>query len=213
MEHALQNIVQKHKRGHPVGIYSICSSHPFVLEAAMLQAEKDNSGLLIESTSNQVDQFGGYTGMKPKDFVNYVKDICTRMHFPFERVILGGDHLGPNVWQDQPSTKAMAFALEQIKAYAEAGYTKIHLDTSMRCADDPGDPGSALSTEIIAERAARLCVQSESTVKNKPGPVYIIGTEVPIPGGAQEELHELKPTSTHDLNLLVTELTKMKFWA
>ena len=51
------------------GIYSICSAHPWVLGAAMKQALDDGTPLLIESTSNQVDQFGGYTGMKPADFV------------------------------------------------------------------------------------------------------------------------------------------------
>ena len=35
----------------------------------MLQAKEDKSIILIESTSNQVDQFGGYTD-DPADFVN-----------------------------------------------------------------------------------------------------------------------------------------------
>ena len=39
------------------GICSICSANEFVLKAAFNKAIKDNSTLLIESTSNQVDQF------------------------------------------------------------------------------------------------------------------------------------------------------------
>ncbi|NQT23813.1 D-tagatose-bisphosphate aldolase, class II, non-catalytic subunit [candidate division KSB1 bacterium] len=208
----LKEIINTHKQGKPVGIYSVCSSNPYVMEAAMQQAQKDDSVLLIESTSNQVDQFGGYTGMKPVDFVDYVKKCSKRMQFPFERIILGGDHLGPNVWQDQSAEKAMSFALEQVEAYVKAGYSKIHLDSSMRCADDPGDNGSALSTETIAERAALLCERSEkAAIDQTSKPVYIIGTEVPVPGGAHEDLDVLKPTSIIDLAETI-EITKEAFY-
>lgn len=206
----LTEIIHKHKTGTPIGIYSVCSSHPYVLEAAMQQALNDDSLLLIESTSNQVDQFGGYTGMTPGDFVRYARDICERMHFPAERMVLGGDHLGPNVWQDQPAETAMRHAVDQVEAYIRAGYMKIHLDASMRCADDPSD--RALETEVIAERAALLCEHSEAAAERiSSKPVYIIGTEVPIPGGAQEALDVLKPTNVSDLKATI-DITKMTFY-
>ncbi len=209
----LISIIQRHKKTESVGIYSICTANRYVLEAAILQAKEDDSDLLIETTSNQVDQFGGYSGMTPKDFVVYVLEICRKMNYPFKRVILGGDHLGPNVWQNQRAGRAMNFAKDQIKAYIEAGYTKIHLDTSMRCADDPDDEGSALSTKIISERAATLCTVSEKAAKNHPNqPLYVIGTEVPIPGGAQEELSELTPTSVDDLKETI-EVTQKAFYS
>ena len=69
MNHPIDTILRRHKTGEPVGIYSVCSANRFVLEAAMLQARADDSILLVEATSNQVDQFGGYTGMTPAKFV------------------------------------------------------------------------------------------------------------------------------------------------
>ncbi len=45
------------------GIYSVCSSHPLVVEAALRAAAHGDGPALIEATSNQVNQFGGYTGM------------------------------------------------------------------------------------------------------------------------------------------------------
>ena len=178
----------------------------------MLHAQQNGTDLLIESTSNQVDQFGGYSGMTPRDFAAYVSGICKKMNFPFERVILGGDHLGPNVWRNQPAKQALNLAKDQIKAYVDAGYTKIHLDTSMRCADDPVDEGSALTTEIIAERAAELCdVSEQASNDNQNKPLYVIGTEVPIPGGAQEKLTELMPTSVNDLKETI-EITQNAFY-
>ena len=130
----------------------MCSAHPTVVEAAIAQATADGSYVLIEATSNQVDQFGGYTGMRPADFRELVFGIADAAGFPRERVVLGGDHLGPNRWQHQPSGAAMANAEVLIAAYVEAGYSKIHLDCSMSCADDP----AVLTDEVVAERSARL---------------------------------------------------------
>lgn len=68
----LLDLVAAQKRGQPEGIYSVCSAQQFVLEAGMRQAAADGSQLLIEATCNQVNQFGGYTGMTPADFSAYV---------------------------------------------------------------------------------------------------------------------------------------------
>ena len=213
MNDVLIKIIDAHKSGQSVGICSVCSANRYVLEAAMVQAKANNTGLLIESTSNQVDQFGGYSGMMPQDFVTYVSKIAGKMNFPVKRVILGGDHLGPNVWQNQAAEQGMNLARDQIKAYLEAGYTKIHLDTSMRLADDPGGEGSALDTAIIAERAADLCSLAEQIgEKNSSKPRYVIGTEVPIPGGAREDLSELMPTSVAELEQTI-EITRKAFYA
>ena len=108
MENYLTEILKEHKQGKPVGIYSVCSANQFVLEAAMLQSKQENTSLLIECSANQVNQFGGYAGMDPDGFVSFVKECCVRIEFPFEMIILGGDHLGPNLWQDRPADQAMA---------------------------------------------------------------------------------------------------------
>jgi D-tagatose-1,6-bisphosphate aldolase subunit GatZ/KbaZ len=188
----LAETIRRHKAGEPVGIYSVCSAHPTVVQAAIAQATADGSRVLIEATSNQVDQFGGYTGLRPAEFRDLVFGIADASGFARERVVLGGDHLGPNRWQRQSANAAMANAEVLIAAYVEAGYTKIHLDCSMACPDDP----TVLTDEIVAGRAARLLRVAEDTAhrKGSDGPVYVIGTEVPVPGGAHETLGRLTPT-------------------
>ncbi|MBU8817094.1 D-tagatose-bisphosphate aldolase, class II, non-catalytic subunit [Mycolicibacterium goodii] len=188
----IPEMIRRHKAGEPVGVYSVCSAHPTVVAAAIAQAADDSSFVLIEATSNQVDQFGGYTGLRPADFRDLVLGIADEHGFDRDRVVLGGDHLGPNRWQDQPAAAAMANADTLIAAYVEAGYRKIHLDCSMSCADDP----VVLSDEVVARRSARLLQVSEAAAHRlgiEP-PVYVIGTEVPVPGGAHETLTRLTPT-------------------
>ena len=68
----LKSIVDNQKNGVPKGIYSVCSYNQYVIEASFEQAIEDDSVVLIESTCNQVNQFGGYTGMRPADFKNYI---------------------------------------------------------------------------------------------------------------------------------------------
>lgn len=170
------------------GICSVCSSHPGVLEASMRQAVLHGTSVLIESTANQVDQFGGYTGMNPEQFRIHVRQLAERCGLPAERLLLGGDHLGPLSWRGEPAQHAMEKAETLVRAYAAAGFAKIHLDCSMSCADD-AQP--APNPEVIVERAARLCRAAEDSAlaAGHPAPVYVIGTEVPIPGGATHELH------------------------
>lgn len=207
-------ILNDNRTGKASGIYSICSAQETVLEAAMRQAKNDGSILLIESTSNQVDQFGGYTGMKPADFVAYVHGIGARVGFAEDDILLGGDHLGPNPWQQEPAESAMTKAHELIREYIKAGYLKIHLDASMYLADDPGDRHEPLADAIVAARAAALCRSAEEAHEafraGQPKPVYIIGTEVPIPGGAQEEEEVIRPTSPADAARTI-EVTRAAF--
>ncbi|MCV2353499.1 D-tagatose-bisphosphate aldolase, class II, non-catalytic subunit [Paucibacter sp. B2R-40] len=180
MSHLL-DIITAHRQGQPVGIYSVCSANEYVLRAAFEQAKRYGTPLLIESTSNQVDQFGGYTGMNPVQFRSYVLKLAQEEGFAADRLLLGGDHLGPNAWQHLPAAEAMAFAAELIRSYVAAGFEKIHLDCSMACSDDP----KRLPDEIVAERSAVLAAVAERAALEAglAPPVYVIGTEVPIPGG------------------------------
>ncbi len=178
---AVQSLIAAHRQGAPVGLYSVCCSNAQVLLAAMQVAQRYDTLLLIEATSNQVDQFGGYTGMTPPQYRDYVLQLARDAGFPAERLVLGGDHLGPNAWQKGPAAAAMANARELIAAYVAAGFRKIHLDCSMSCADDP----TPLPDAIVAARSAELARIAERTAAEHglPPPVYVIGTEVPIPGG------------------------------
>ncbi|HBZ8827910.1 TPA: tagatose-bisphosphate aldolase subunit KbaZ [Citrobacter freundii] len=193
MKH-LTKMVEQHKRGKANGIYAVCSAHPIVLEAAIRYAHANHTPLLIEATSNQVDQFGGYTGMTPADFRSFVCRLADSLDFSQDMLILGGDHLGPNRWQNLPAEQAMANADDLIKSYVAAGFKKIHLDCSMSCANDP----VPLTDEIVAERAARLAKVAEETCMAHFGEsdlIYVIGTEVPVPGGAHETLTDLAVTT------------------
>jgi D-tagatose-1,6-bisphosphate aldolase subunit GatZ/KbaZ len=195
MNHDLRQLPALRRAGRIGGMYSVCSAHPLVLEAALDKALRDKTPALIEATSNQVNQFGGYTGMTPADFKRCVFEIADRVGFPRDRVLLGGDHLGPNTWQHLPADEAMQHAQTLVADYAKAGFCKIHLDASMRCADDP----APLTDEIVAGRAARLCLAAEQAwPAGGSAPVYIIGTEVPTPGGAREALERIRITSRHD---------------
>ncbi len=208
--HPLDEIVKAQKNGEARGITSICSAHPTVLEAVFRHAIQNETLVLIELTCNQVNQFGGYTGMKPVDFVAYVSDMAERVGFPSEHLILGGDHLGPSVWQHESAESAMAKSRQLIRDYIAAGYCKIHLDSSMKLGDDPQVP---LSTEAIAHRAADLAKVSEQAFVESGRddvPRYVIGTEVPIPGGAQDEDEVLQVTKVQDTRETL-ELTRRAF--
>lgn len=189
---ALLELVRRHRGGEPIGIYSVCSAHPLALRAALEHARAGDRYALIEATSNQVNQEGGYTGLRPAQFRDLVLGLADDSGLPRERVLLGGDHLGPNAWQSLPAHEALTRASVMVGEYVAAGYRKIHLDCSMSCAGDP----SVLSDEIVAERTAVLCKHAEEAWRNSGGepPVYVVGTEVPVPGGAQEALHELAVT-------------------
>ena len=190
MENRVAAVIAAHKRHGCGGIVSVCSAHPAVIRAAEELAREYGATLLLESTSNQVDQFGGYTGLTPAQFIAQVKALLSADANP----VFGGDHLGPNRWQHLPSDEAMKNSEELIRHYVQAGYEKIHLDCSMSCAGDP----VPLPDATVAERAARLCRIAEDTRAVMPGAVplvYIIGTEVPVPGGAKEALDGVTPTT------------------
>lgn len=199
MRHPLQSMMEKRKNGEMCGIPSYCTANELVLEEILLRAKELDRPVLIEATANQVNQYGGYTGMRPKDFFDKIFNLAKKLGVRDDLIILGGDHLGPLTWQDKPEQEAMQKAEELVYQYVLAGFTKIHLDTSMKLADDPQ---GMLSTETIAKRGVRLYQVSmnayEELRRSKPDamrPVFIIGSEVPIPGGAQEEEASLTVTS------------------
>lgn len=189
---SLSKLPARYASGARGGITSICSAHPLVIEAALLEGIATNTDVLIEATCNQVNQDGGYTGMTPADFRRFVEDIAARLGFDTTRLILGGDHLGPNPWKHLPAEEAMAKSEVMMDGFVRAGFTKIHLDTSMGCASEP----VALPDAVTAERAARLARVAEKAAAESGFdlPVYIVGTEVPIPGGAMEEIEDLELT-------------------
>ena len=206
----LDDVLAAQKRGEARGITSVCSAHPFVLKEALKAFEHP----LIEATCNQVNQYGGYTGMRPKDFVAYVRRIAEENNIPIENLILGGDHLGPNVWQNESAESAMQKSEVMVHDYVVAGFTKIHLDCSMKLADDPK---GALDIEKIAQRAARLAKVAETSLSQRKWArveedlCYVIGTEVPIPGGATSREEGVNVTKVEDLRQTIS-ITRNEFY-
>jgi len=197
------DILSANRAGDPVAVYSVCSSHPYAIRAALLQAAADGTIAVVESTSNQVNQLGGYTGMRPLDFVALVRGIAEEVGLPMDRVLLGGDHLGPFPWHAQPSSTVLPMAAEMVDEYVAAGFSKIHLDVSMYLGDDERIPGEPLSPRIVAVRTAELCAAAERSWQRRSGgadaPIYIVGNEVPVPGGTSTEQGELRPSAASDV--------------
>ena len=185
---ALRSIVSDNRAGRARGVTAWCTAHPQTLGAILRRHRDSDDPILIEATCNQVNQHGGYTGMTPARFRTFIEGLATQEGVDASRIILGGDHLGPNPWKRRPAAEAMTEAREMVRAYVEAGFDKIHLDASMACADD-----RMLSESVMAERAAELCATAESA-RGTREIVYVIGTEVPVPGGETEALDALAVT-------------------
>ena len=204
----LDHIIHAQKSGEILGIPSICSAHPWVLRAAMQQ----KGPVLVESTCNQVNQFGGYTGMTPLEFKKYLQNLAHATGFPTNQLILGGDHLGPSPWQKEPASSAMQKSAHLVQAYIEAGFTKIHLDASMKLGDD--NLSKPLDSEIAAQRTAFLAKAAETACQSLSRdckPRYVIGSEVPIPGGATDHEESIRVTCVEDAQQTL-ELSRMAFF-
>lgn len=201
MTNPLKTLVSQRKTDKSLGIPSYCTANDLVIEALLRQAKAEKRTVLLEATANQVNQFGGYTGMKPADFVAFVHKIADKVGCPKELILLGGDHLGPLTWKNLDESEAMEKSKTLVYDFVKAGFTKIHLDTSMKVASD--DVNTMLKTEVIAERGAILfgeCMKAFAEIDDgsKVRPVFIIGSEVPIPGGATEAEEGISVTKVAD---------------
>jgi D-tagatose-1,6-bisphosphate aldolase subunit GatZ/KbaZ len=199
MRDALSRLREDRLRGVPAGLCSVCSSHPIVIEAAVRLAGRTGNAFLIEATANQVNQHGGYTGLVPDAFAAMVSRLCSEHATHPGLIVLGGDHLGPYPWRGRDGAHAMSEAAVLVRQFVRAGARKIHLDASMRLGDD-SQP--VLAPERAAARAVSLCSAAEeewrSFRKDLPdatAPVYVLGTEVPVPGGTPAA-HGAAPTPT-----------------
>ena len=180
MSRILQDIVARNRAGERVAIPSVCSAQADVLRASMIWAQRKDRSLVIEATSNQVNQDGGYTGKKPADFVADIDALAAANGIDRERIVLGGDHLGPQAWRAMPAEQAMDKARVLVADYVKAGFEKIHLDCSEGCAGEVAQ----LPDSVTAARTADLAQVCENAAAHGDT-LYVIGTEVPPPGGAR----------------------------
>ncbi|PVA06756.1 class II D-tagatose-bisphosphate aldolase non-catalytic subunit [Thalassorhabdomicrobium marinisediminis] len=180
MSDVLKTIIRKNRAGAPVAIPSVCSAHPDVLRASLVLAQQRDRHVVIEATSNQVNQDGGYTGMRPTDFIDLTHKIADAAGVDRERIIFGGDHLGPQAWRAMPAEQAMEKARVLVRDYVKAGFGKIHLDCSEGCAGEPAQLGDDQTAERSAD-LARVCADAGEDL------LFVVGTEVPPPGGARAD--------------------------
>lgn len=186
----IKDIVALNRSGTPKALPSFCTANDHVLNDIVSFAVLKNVPVVIEATCNQVNQFGGYTGMKPADYAAKIRDKATTAGLSENQLILGGDHLGPNPWKHLPASEAMVNAKNLVKGYVEAGVTKIHLDASMACQGE-----NTPSFELVAERSAQLCVVAEQYAPHPSLLSYVIGTEVPVPGGESDDMAGIQVTT------------------
>ena len=190
----MRDVVDSQHRRKPKGVFSVCSTHPSVIAATLKDARDRETVVLLESTSNQVNQFGGYTGMTPAQYFHWIRGLERSLRVPEGSVLIGGDHLGPFPWRTEPAATAMDKAKLLVQECVKAGYEKIHLDATMRVADDTGDHARPLDPRMSAQRTAELCQVAESAYKelrrdnpSARAPLYVIGSDVPLPGGTPSE--------------------------
>ena len=210
----IRKILAKRQDGIHCGIPSFCTANKIVIETCLERAKQNDDYVVIEATSNQVNQNGGYTKMLPKDFAEFIYKIADKIKFKKSKIILGGDHLGPLPWVNEPEEVAMREAEKLVELCVSSGYLKIHLDTSMKLGSD--DPNAPLSNDVIARRGVRLYKKAEEVFKeykkshpNAVHPVYVIGSEVPVPGGSNEKEEKgVKVTSPRDFENTLSAYTR-----
>ena len=156
---------------------SFCSSNSIVLNNLIKFCKFNNLPILIESTSNQVNQFGGYSKKTPNAFIKTVKRIARKENFNLKKVFFGGDHLGPLPWKNYNSQIAMKNSLELVKSYLKAGYNKIHLYTSIKCLDD-----KKINNQLVYNRTSFI-FKKLNLKKYISKVFFVFGTEVPLSGG------------------------------
>jgi D-tagatose-1,6-bisphosphate aldolase subunit GatZ/KbaZ len=195
---ALAEILAQNLAGKVRGLPAWCTAHPETLAAILATYRDDDAPVLIEATCNQVNQQGGYTGMTPDAFRGFIEGLAVAQGVDPARLVLGGDHLGPNPWRHLPADQAMDHARAMVAAYVKAGFTKIHLDASMPCG------GEVLSQPEMARRAADLAAVAEAEAGGR-ALAYVIGTEVPIPGGETAPVDRLSITTAEAARQTIEE--------
>ncbi len=174
---------------------SFCTSNIEVLKIIILYCKRKKLPCLVESTSNQVNQYGGYSGKTPQEFYNDIKKILKQNNFSFKNFYMGGDHLGPLPWKKKNKKTAMNNSVQLINKCLDSNYSKIHVDTSIKCIND-----KIINHSIIFDRTKYILQNSK--LKKKLSKIFlIIGTEVPLSGS--NEKGKIKLTQKNQINLEV----------
>ena len=182
----LKDILRANRRGERQAVYAVCTVNACAIRSALEQARRDQWPLLVEATAQQVNADGGYSGMTPSDFAAMVHRQAADVGLDPRQIILGGDHIGPHPWAGQPASNAMTKARELVQALIAGGFAKLHIDTATPCRDDPRQADGSLSAALIVARSIDLLAVAEETARREglAPPVYVVGSDVPPPGGS-----------------------------
>lgn len=179
---------------------SFCTSNFNVIKLLIIFAKHNKLPVLIESTSNQINQYGGYTYLKPKQFLEKIKRIAKNLRYK-EKIIFGADHLGPLPWKDFENNNAIKKSKKLFKDVIKAGYKKIHIDTGMKLKGD-----DFLSKQTIFKRCKSIFnTVNRKSIKNI---FFVFGTEVPTAGG--ENKYDLKNTNISSIKKDIAYYKKLK---
>ena len=162
MKHPLQEMMDKRRQGIRCGIPSYCSANELVIEIALRRAKERSIPVLIEATANQVNQFGGYTGMKPADFYQMVLKMAKDIDLPENMMILAGDHLGPLTWQKLPEAEALEMAYRAMSSGARG----VDMGRNIFQSDCPAGMAQAIGKVVHEGYTAQQAFEVYQEIKN-----------------------------------------------
>lgn len=155
---------------------SFCTSNEDVIETIICFCKKFRLPILIESTSNQVNQFGGYSKLTPSQFKLKIEKIASKHSLNKKEIIFGGDHLGPLPWNKYNNKLALRRGSALVKLYIKSNFKKIHVDTTMKLKND-----KSLNKKKIKDRTKTILRGLKNKRINKL--IFVLGSEVPPAGG------------------------------
>lgn len=171
---------------------SFCTANFNVIKILIIFAKYYNLPILLESTSNQVNQFGGYTGLTPRQFYKKIDKLKKKIKIKNKQVMIGADHLGPLPWKKLNSKIALKNAKTLIKKCISLKYDKIHIDSTIVCKDDKN-----LNLNLIRSRSAKIFnTVPKKDIKNI---FFVFGSEVPFAGGGNT--NKIKPSVLNNIKV------------
>ena len=171
---------------------SFCTSNVDALNSILYFCKINKLPCLIECTSNQVNQDGGYTNKTPKLFINEIFKMQKKINFDKKKLFLGGDHLGPLPWKNNNSHTAIKNSVKLIDSFLKEKFCKIHIDTSIKCKND-----KHIDNDIIFNRTNQI-LRNPAIFKKIKDRFIIIGTEVPLSGSGDSK--KIIKTSKQQIN-------------
>ena len=76
MNNKLSFLLEAKANGKYIGVPSFCTANRMAIKACMQYAKKNSQLVIFEATANQVNQDGGYTGMKPHQYIDFIEKIA-----------------------------------------------------------------------------------------------------------------------------------------